>query len=203
MGSPRSGTGPAAACPDPNRFPTVPPLSPCSALLVIDVQAGWYDATPAPHDAAGTLARINDLIDRARAAGRPVLFVQHAEAPEYEPGTAGWELHPELHRQPGDPVIAKTTCDAFHRTELGAELRRHDVGTLVVCGAATEFCVDTTIRRAVSEGYRVIVAADAHTTKDRPVLSATQIIAHHNWIWAELSAPQPPVVVPAAEIVFG
>lgn len=181
----------------------MPPLPPDSALLVIDIQCGWYCATPGPHDPAGTLARINALIDRARAAGRPVLFVQHAEAPEYEPGTAGWELHPELHRQPADPVIAKTTCDSFHRTELGAELRRRDVGTLVVCGAATEFCVDTTIRRAVSEGYRVVVAADAHTTKDRPVLSAAQIVAHHNWVWAELSAPQPPVVVPAATIVFG
>lgn len=181
----------------------MPPLPPRSAILVIDIQCGWYNATPGPHDPAGTLARINGLIDRARAAGRPIIFVQHAETPEYEPGTPGWELHLELHRQPGDPVIAKTTCDAFHGTGLGAELRRRNVGTLVVCGAATEFCVDTTIRRAVSEGFHVIVAADAHTTKDRPVLSATQIIAHHNWIWAELSAPQPPVVVPAAEIVFG
>jgi len=178
-------------------------VPPNSALHVIDIQCGWYCATPGPHDAAGTLARINDLIDRARAAGRPILFVQHAETPEYEPGTPGWELHPGLHRRPGDPVVAKTTCDAFHRTELAAELRRRGIGTLVVCGAATEFCVDTTIRRAVSEGFHVIVAADAHTTKGRPVLSATQIIAHHNWIWAELSAPQPPIVIPAAEIVFG
>ena len=181
----------------------MPPLPPDSALLVIDIQCGWYCATPGPHDPDGTLARINVLIDRARSAGRPVLFVQHAESPEYEPGTPGWELHPGLHHQPDDPVIAKTTCDAFHGTTLGDELRRHGIGTLVVCGAATEFCVDTTIRRAVSEGYGVVVAADAHTTKDRPILSAAQIIAHHNWVWAELSAPHPPVVVPAAAIVFG
>jgi len=181
----------------------MPPLPPTSALLVIDIQVGWYDATPGPHDAAGTLARINDLIDRARAAGRPVLFIQHAEPPEYTPGTAGWELHPDLHRQPDDPVIGKTACDAFLDTTLDAELRCRAIDTLVVCGAATEFCVDTTIRRAASEGYRVIVPADAHTTKDRPVLAAAQIVAHHNWVWAELSAPIPPVVVPAAGIVFG
>ena len=177
--------------------------SPRTALLVIDVQCGWYNADPGPHDAAGTLARINDLIDRARAAGRPVLFIQHAEPPEYTPGTAGWELHPRLHRQPGDPVIAKTACDAFLGTTLAAELRHRGTDTLVGCGAATEFCVDTTIRRAASEGYRVVVAADAHATKDRPVLAAAQIIAHHNWVWAELSAPHPPMVVPAAAITFG
>ena len=100
-------------------------------------------------------------------------------------------------------MIAKTACDSFLGTTLGAELRHRGIDALVVCGAATEFCVDTTIRRAASESYRVVVAADAHTTKDRPVLTAVQIIAHHNWVWAELSAPHPPVVVPAAAITFG
>lgn len=179
------------------------PLPASAALLVIDVQCGWYCAAPAPHDAAATLARINALIDRARAVGRPVFFIQHGEAPDYTPGTPAWELHPGLHRHPGDPVIAKTVCDAFHQTALGEELRRRSVDTLVVCGAATEFCVDTTIRRAASEGFRVIVPADAHATKNRPVLAATQIIAHHNWVWSEFSAPHPVTVMPAAEIHFG
>ncbi|MFT3831087.1 MAG: cysteine hydrolase family protein [Opitutaceae bacterium] len=180
----------------------MPPLPPTSALVVIDVQCGWYLATPGPHDAAGTIARINALIDRARAAGRPVIFIQHGEAPDYTPGTPDWELHPGLHREPDDLVIGKTVCDSFHRTTLDAELRRRGVDTLVLCGAATEFCVDTTIRRAASEGYRVIVPADAHATKDRPVLAATQIVAHHNWVWAEFTAPTPIVVARSAEIAF-
>lgn len=181
----------------------MPPLPPSSALIVIDVQCGWYCARPGPHDAAGTLARINDLIDRCRAAGRPVFFVQHGEAPDYTPGTPAWELHPGLHRRPDDLVVAKTVCDSFHQTTLGNELRHRGVDTLVICGAATEFCVDTTIRRAASEGYRVIVPADAHATKDRPILAAAQIIAHHNWVWAEFSGPHPIVVAPTTEIAFG
>jgi len=181
----------------------MPLLPPNSALLVIDVQCGWYCAAPGPHDAAGTLARINDLIDRARAAGRPVIFVQHAEEPEYSPGTAGWELHPGLHRQPSDSVIGKTACDAFLGTTLGVELRRRGVDTLAICGAITDFCVDTTVRSATSHGYHVVVPADAHTTKGHPALAAAQIIAHHNRVWSELSAPHPPVVVPTVEIAFG
>lgn len=180
----------------------MPVLLPSSALLVIDIQCGWYNASPGPHDAAGTLARINALIDRARTAGRPVLFIQHGEAPDHTPGTPAWELHPGLHRQPADPVIAKTFCDSFCQTTLQAELRAREVDTMVICGAATEFCVDTTIRRAAAEGYRVVAAADAHTTKDRPVLPAAQIIAHHNWVWSDCSNPHPIVVAPAAEIVF-
>ncbi len=180
----------------------MPQFPPSSALLVIDVQCGWYCATPAPHDAAGTLARINLLIDHARAAGRPVVFIQHGEAPDYTPGTPAWELHPDLHRRREDPVIAKTVCDSFYRTTLATDLRRLAVDTLVICGAATEFCVDTTIRRAASEGYRVVVPADAHATKDRPVLAAPQIIAHHNWVWSEFSSPHPITVVPAADIAF-
>lgn len=179
---------------------TVPPAS---ALLVIDVQRGWYEAAPGPHDATGTLARINRLIDSARAAGRPVIFIQHSEPPGLTPGTPEWELHPALHREAADPVVGKTACDSFLGTTLAAALRQRKVDTLVVCGAATEFCVDTTVRRAVSEGYAVVVPSDAHATKDRPVLAATQIIAHHNWVWAELSAPRPVLVAPSAEIRFG
>lgn len=173
-----------------------------SALVVIDVQCGWYLASPGPHDAAATLARINDLIDRARTAGRPIIFIQHAEAPDYSPGTPEWELHPGLHRLPADPVVGKTVCDAFHATTLQDKLSAHGVDTIVICGAATEFCVDTTIRAAASLGYHVVVPSDAHATKDRPVLKATDIIAHHNWVWSEFSSPQPIVVAPSGALAF-
>ncbi len=55
---------------------------------------------------------------------------------------------------------------------------------------------------AASEGFAVVVPSDAHATKDRPLLAAAQIVAHHNWVWTELSAPRPVVVAPTAEIRF-
>lgn len=51
---------------------------------------------------------------------------------------------------------------------------------LVVCGFQSEFCVDTTTRRALALGYPVTLVADGHSTTDNGVLSAAQISAHHN-----------------------
>ena len=49
-----------------------------------------------------------------------------------------------------------------------------------VAGMQTEFCIDTNCRAAFDLGYKVVLAKDGHTTFDTPVLSAAQIIAHHN-----------------------
>jgi nicotinamidase-related amidase len=59
-------------------------------------------------------------------------------------------------------------------------LRTNDVGKLVVVGLQTEYCVDTTCRRAYGLGYEVILVRDAHSTWDMGGMSASQIIDHHN-----------------------
>ena len=76
--------------------------------------------------------------------------------------------------------MRKTTPDSFHRTELEQILKRHAVADLVICGMHTEFCVDTTSRRALALGYPVVLVADAHTTEGNAHLSAAQVIQHHN-----------------------
>lgn len=176
-----------------------------TALVVVDVQVGCFYYPPYPHDAAGTICRINQLASRARVAGIPVIYIQHESPPEdgLEHGTPDWALHPDLDRQPEDHVVAKTMCDAFGNTKLKALLDRLQVQRLVFCGYASDFCVDSTVRRAATEGYDVTVAADAHTSKNRPVLKAVDIIAHHNWVWSGFIAPIPVKVLPAAEIVLG
>src|SRR3569832_851779 len=48
------------------------------ALVVIDVQKGmWGHPDYPPYDGDGVVARIADLIAKARAAGAPVMYVQH------------------------------------------------------------------------------------------------------------------------------
>ena len=68
-------------------------------------------------------------------------------------------------------------------------LRQRPPGLLFVCGFATEFCVDTTVRAAASRGMDIVVLSDAHTTSNRPHLDAESIIAHHNWVWSNMAVP--------------
>jgi len=154
-----------------------------SALLLIDLQNGLLLGDGAVHDSGAVIDRAALLLAAARAAGAPVLHVQHqetaAEGP-LVPGSAAWALHGALAPLAGEPVIAKRHCSAFIGTDLCQRLQELRVKTLVVAGLQTEFCIDTNVRVAQSLGYAVTLAQDAHSTCDTPVLTAVQIIAHHN-----------------------
>lgn len=149
-----------------------------TALLIIDVQRAII-GIPA-YDAEAVLDRLADLLTRARRAGVPVIHVQHEDADEFKRGTPGWEIDPAVAPWPGEPVIAKTECDSFYNTTLGGELAQRGVKGLVIAGCMTEWCVQTTAKRAVDLGYRVIVAGDGHTTADTEQRTAAQTIVAIN-----------------------
>ncbi|MCU6432962.1 cysteine hydrolase [Undibacterium sp. Jales W-56] len=152
-----------------------------TALLVIDVQRGLFDDEPRPFEADEVVARINVLTDRARQAAVPVVFIHHErQSGVLEYGSDSWQLERGLMSKDGDVHLRKTTPDSFLRTELGALLAQWGTGQLVICGYASEFCVDTTTRRAAALGFPVILVADAHTTHDKAHATAAQIRAHHN-----------------------
>jgi nicotinamidase-related amidase len=48
-----------------------------AAVLVIDVQRGLFCTKPAPFEAEAVVARINAVMEKARQAGAPVIFIQH------------------------------------------------------------------------------------------------------------------------------
>ena len=176
-----------------------------TAVLVIDVQRGLFCARPSPFEAEKVVARINAVTAKARAAGAPVIFVQHDGEPGGEdvvPYTEGWKLHSRLEVRPGDLVIRKTTCDAFYGTPLEAELWSREIKTVVLTGYATDFCVDATLRSAASKDFGVIVVADAHTTSDNPVLKAEVVRLHHNWAWANAITKKGVTVLKAGEVRF-
>ncbi|MFK8328712.1 cysteine hydrolase family protein [Pseudomonas sp. BJa5] len=152
------------------------------ALIVIDVQHGLFRSSPAPASAESVIHRINGLTRRARLQGAPVIFVQHeATGGEYfRHGSAEWALDAGLVTCDTDQLVRKTTPDSFLRTDLEAVLAKCGASHLVVCGYASEFCIDTTVRRAAALGYEVTLVSDAHTTQDKAHADAAHIIAHHN-----------------------
>ncbi|MBC3872045.1 isochorismatase family protein [Undibacterium flavidum] len=157
-------------------------------LLIIDMQNAWLDEHPR-FDIEAIKQRINLTSKQFRQSGWPVIFVQH-EDENVRVGSKEWDIHQDLIRVDGDHYIHKTACDAFANTNLKVLLRELGSSSLTLCGLATEFCVDTTIRASLSQGYDVIALSDAHTTANRPHLTAETIIQHHNWMWTNIAAPQ-------------
>jgi hypothetical protein len=72
------------------------------------------------------------------------------------------------------------------------------VHTLVVCGLHTEFCIDTTVRRALAFGHPVTLVADAHAAAGNAVLTPQQIVAHHNATLSSLRSFGPRVTLARA-----
>lgn len=158
-----------------------------NTLLVIDMQNGWIAEHPR-FDIEAVLARIEQTAAHFRANGQKVIFVRHQDN-ETAVNTPAWQIHPSLSIDASDSFVDKTACDSFSGTDLLTQLQKLGTTTVTICGLATEFCVDTTVRAALSNGLNVIVLADAHTTANRAHLTAQAIIEHHNWVWQNLAAP--------------
>ncbi|MEM7092401.1 MAG: isochorismatase family protein [Actinomycetota bacterium] len=154
-----------------------------TALLVIDVQTAVVEHA---HERDAVIANINALIDRARAAEAPVVWVQHADD-DLPTGAPGWEMASELVPDSDEPIVHKQFRSSFEQTELDDVLTSLDVGRLVVTGAQTDYCVRWTLHGALDHGYDTVLVTDAHTTDDPPNSTtplAAQLIAHTNAVWA-------------------
>jgi nicotinamidase-related amidase len=170
-----------------------------SALLIIDVQKALCSGDEAVFEIDRVIERINQVAAKARAAGAPVILIQHeADDGPFQFGSEGWQLDERIAARPQDIRLRKTACDSFHGTELQTLLQSRGVGQLVVCGLQSEYCVDSTVRGALAHGYPVTLVADAHSTLDNGVLSAAQIAAHHNTTLDNLASFGPRVTTTAA-----
>lgn len=173
-------------------------------LLIIDVQVGIIEGFHA-YQGREVLERINSLRAKARASNVPIIYIQHdgGAGDPLEAGSEGWHIHPAIKPQAEDLIISKRASDSFFETSLQRELEARSIKHLVVTGCQTEYCVDTTARRAVSLGYDVTLVNNAHTTIDSNLLTAAQIIAHHNALLDGFDAgPHAIAVKPAEEVAL-
>src|SRR4051794_13096952 len=87
---------------------------PNTALLVVDVQNGVVHGTPGRDD---VVANVASLVEKARSAGVPVIWVQHS-SDELPSGSEQWQIVPELAPDEAEPVVHKRYGDSFEATEL-------------------------------------------------------------------------------------
>jgi ureidoacrylate peracid hydrolase len=169
-----------------------------TALVVVDVQndfcapGGWFDRVGHPLDMVHrAVDRIEALIPEARAAGVTPVFIRatydepfvsdamrarHARA-DYpldvcisdQWGSEFFQIGPE----PGDLVVTKHRYSAFINTDLPLLLRSRGITSLILCGVATNVCVESTARDAFMLDYHVMVLSDCSGTYDQSLHDAT------------------------------
>lgn len=170
------------------------------ALVIVDMQNATMQVPR--YDVAALVGRLNALSASVREKGGQVIWIRHEDDEIYVPDSLGWQVIASLITDAGDIYIGKTACDGFFHTALDETLKAKPFDRIIFAGCATDFCLDSTVRTAATKGYPVWVPSDGHTTADRPHLKAPQIIAHHNYVWADFIAVNGPVkVVPCQEIM--
>jgi nicotinamidase-related amidase len=177
-----------------------------TTLLIIDVQEAVLAGCA---DVEGVVGRINELTSRARRSGSPVVYVQHEdpEDPEMTAGSRGWQLAARLERLADDPVVAKAYRDSFADTDLQAVLAASQAARLVVVGAHSDYCVQTTALSALAHGYDVTLVSDAHTAQAAELpegaVPAPMVVALINERMATLRYPRQAIdVLPAGQVTF-
>lgn len=169
------------------------------ALIVIDVQNDMFQEGNIVFKGDSLLQGLKGLLNQVRTLNMPIFYVQHNEPAGYplEHGTKGWEIHSEITPHTEDNIIQKTTPDSFFNTTLDSELKEKGIEHLFLVGMQTEICVDTTVRRAFSMGYKVTLVSDLHRTWPTKELTAQQIINHHNGVLSWFAD-----IIPSNEIKF-
>ena len=141
-----------------------------STLVIIDAQ-NEYRSGALPLDGVDAAVKeIATLLTRARAAGTPIIHVQHKGRPggafdlEAERGRIMREVAPDC----AEPVVQKPLPNAFADTDLADKLAAAGRKQLIIAGFMTHMCISSTARAALDHGYRVTIPATACATRDLP-----------------------------------
>jgi nicotinamidase-related amidase len=142
-------------------------------LLVVDVQVGVMGES---WDCGRIIKNVARAVERARAEGVPVVWVQHSDE-ELPYGSAQWQWVPELVPAQDEPLIHKTFNSSFEQTDLEKELARLGATHVALAGASTNWCIRATAYGALDRGYDLTLIEDAHTTGTMDLENGTKIEA--------------------------
>lgn len=140
-------------------------------LIVVDVQNDYFTGGTmelVAMDAAAS--NCGKLLDSFRKKQAPIFHIQHIAMSEgatfFVPNTSGCEIHESVKPYENEPVVVKHYPSSFRETELKEILEKTGVEDVVICGAMTHMCIDTTTRAAFDLGFTCHVISDACATRD-------------------------------------
>ncbi|MET0786578.1 MAG: cysteine hydrolase family protein [Paenisporosarcina sp.] len=150
-------------------------------LCIIDAQQELMDGNQqesAVFNKDQLIRNINKLIEKAREADVPVVFVRDLDVADGK--GEGFQVHNEINVPTDAKIFDKSATNSFHGTDLLDYLRTQQIEHVVIMGCKTQHCIDTAVRTATISGLDVTLVGDGHSTTDNAVLNAEQIIKHHN-----------------------
>ena len=142
------------------------------ALVLIDVQKGFLEreAHGDRRNNPEAVPNMGRLLAAFRQAGLPVFHIRHASAEAnsvFRPERPGYASMDETREIAGETVIVKNVNSAFIGTDLEKRLRAAGIETLMLAGATTNHCVETTTRMAGNLGFDARLVSDACFAFDR------------------------------------
>ncbi|TFJ91312.1 isochorismatase family protein [Lentibacillus salicampi] len=150
-------------------------------LLIIDAQQELIDGNQeesAVFNKGRLIRNINFVIEKALKSDVPVVLVRDLDVAG---GTdEGFQVHDEINVPAASKIFDKTATNSFHGTGLLNHLRSQEMEHVVMMGCETQHCIDSAVRTATISGFDVTLVGDGHSTTGSGVLSAEQIIKHHN-----------------------
>ncbi len=137
-----------------------------TVLIIVDVQKAFdeWEAAGRRRNNPDALDRIADILADFRAKRAPVVHMRHASrnpASRFQADLPGFAVKDEVREQSGEPVLVKHVNSSFIGTDLEARLRRDNIDTVVIVGATTNYCVETTARMAGNLGFKAKLVRDA------------------------------------------
>lgn len=143
-----------------------------TALIVVDVQRAFdeWEAAGKRRNNPDAVAKIADLLDAFRRQRAPIFHIRHEGTrpnSSFRPDGTGFPVKDEARERDGEPVIVKRVNSAFIGTDLESRLRADGIKSVVICGATTNHCVETTTRMAGNLGFDTRLVRDATWTFDR------------------------------------
>ena len=142
-------------------------------LFVSDVQGVNMEPNPqVTSDGDDLIPKCRGLIDKARAAGVPVVYLQHLSDDQPD-DPALVAVHPDIAPALEEPVIPKWFGSAFFKTDLDQWLREKGVTLCAVGGIATNFCVLTTVMDATCHDFKTVLLEDCSAAVSEEIHTQT------------------------------
>ena len=154
-----------------------------TALLIVDMQVGVVESA---WQEALIIINVRRAVEKARAEGIPVIWIQHTNQ-EMPPGSPAWQIVPGLAPLSDEIRIDKHFNSSFEETTLEETLAQLGITHIVLAGAMTNWCIQSTAYAALERGYDLTLIADAHTTEDidlddGEIIKASDIVQEFNTV---------------------